>query len=132
MELTSQAKKITARCDDCGLEFPGAGKTCCPRCGAALGGAEDPLPAVPCEAANPYGEKYSRLRAQVDAGDEPQSAIGDFIVSLEDKAAEGDDMAQHFLGRYIYWDRSNAHARKLLEESAAKGNVFAVTDLGEM
>ena len=58
MELTSQAKKTAARCEDCGFEFPGEGKTCCPRCGAALGGAEDPLPDVPYEAVNPYGEKY--------------------------------------------------------------------------
>ena len=131
MELTAQ-KKSAMRCEDCGFEFPGEGMECCPRCGAAVDGTEVPLPAMPHEAVNPYSEKYSRLRARVDAGDEPQTAIGDFVVSLEDKAAEGDSMAQHFLGRYIYWERANEHARKLLEESAARGNAFAETDLGEI
>lgn len=58
--------------------------------------------------------------------------MGDFLVLMENLADDGDDMAQHFLGRFVYLEKDIKYAHELLEKSAAKGNFLAENDLGVM
>ena len=121
------------RCEDCGLAMPESAGGRCPRCGARIGrGAEDcsALPVVSME--NPYEAQYREICDDVDEGRQSDSAYGDFVVSMERLADDGDDMAQHFLGRFIYLGKDWKYTYELLEGSAAKGNALAENDLGVM
>ena len=119
------------KCPDCGLEFAEGVVGRCPRCGASP--AEDLLhpPVLPQEKEyNPYEVEYRQICAMAGEGQDCEVSPGEFIVSMEHKAEEGDAMAQHFLAVCIYDGKDDRHALELLRESAAQGNALAELDLG--
>ena len=81
---------------------------------------------------NPYEVQYRAICDDADEGRLSDSAPGEFVVSMEHLADDGDDMAQHFLGRFVYPGKDWKYTYELLEVSAAKGNALAENDLGVM
>ena len=119
------------KCPECGLELAEGVVGLCPRCGASRN--EDLLhPPVlsPEEEYNPYEEEYRLICANAGGGQDDEISPGEFIVSMERKADDGDAMAQHFLATSIYCGKDDRHAFELLRQSAAQGNVLAELDLG--
>lgn len=121
------------RCGDCGLIVHQAANGRCPRCGARLDAPDSSYPVLPYgDLINPYETQYYSIRDEVMEGRSSKSTMGDFLVSMENLADDGDDMAQHFLGRFVYLEKDTKYAHELLEKSAAKGNFLAENDLGVM
>lgn len=129
--MRAEKLKLENRCADCGLETVEAVDGRCPRCGACLGAVVGSYPILSVdELINPYEERYYGLLDQVGKGNATETEIGDFLVEMENLADEGDHMAQHFLGSFIYLKKDRKYAYELLEKSAALGNMFAENQLG--
>ena len=117
------------RCGDCGLVVSQAVNGRCPRCGAHLNAPDSSYPVLPYgDLINPFETQYYSIRDEVMEGRSSRSTMGDFLVSMENLADDGDDMAQHFLGRFVYLEKDIKYAHELLEKSAAKGNFLAEND----
>ena len=131
--MSAKKENAARRCEDCGLTMPESAGGRCPRCGACIGRGIDYCSALPAVSlVNPYEVQYREICDDVYEGRLSDSACGDFVVSMERLADDGDDMAQHFLGRYIYLGKDWKYMYELLEKSAEKGNALAENDLGVM
>ena len=122
--MSAKNENVEMRCEDCGLAMPESTGGRCPRCGACIDRGIDYCSALPAVSlVNPYEVQYREICDDVYEGRLSDSACGDFVVSMERLADDGDDMAQHFLGRYIYLGKDWKYMYELLEKFRADAMV---------
>jgi len=112
-------------CEDCG-ERIAEGAGCCPKCGLVVGEGVPQVKMIEIgKCRSPYVDEYLGLRE----GEETNA----FVLEMEDRADNGDAMAQHFLATEVYSSDTNPkRVFELLKEASDSGNHFAENSLALM